>query len=140
MKCRFALPSMFGPRDRGDIVLGWLTKLVVVFGIAGLALFDAISLGTTYVNVADQGSYAAREASEMWASTKDLQKAYDAAVAAATEQNAGNTVDAASFRIDPDGTVHLKVSREATTLVIYRIHAIAKWADIERDESGHAVS
>ena len=129
----------FGGSDRGDIVLGWLTKLAVVFGLAGIVLFDAISIGVTSVNVSDQGAYAAREASETWGATEDLQKAYLTAAKVAAEQNPLNTVDAATFRIDPDGRVHLRVARTATTLVLYRIGPIADWADLEREASGRSV-
>jgi len=125
--------------QRGDIVLGWLTKLVVVFGLAGILLFDAISVGVTSVNVADQGSFAAREASETWGATKDLQKAYARAVEVAAERDALNTVDARSFRVDPDGTIHLKISRTATSLVLYRVGALKDLAHVERDAAGRSV-
>jgi hypothetical protein len=126
--------------ERGGIVLGWLTRIVVVLGIAGLGLFDAISVGTTAVNLTDQGSYAAREASEVWQTTSSVQKAYDAAVAAATEQNPANSVDPKTFRIDDDNTVHLRISREATTLVLYRWSRTAEWAQIEREASGRSLA
>jgi hypothetical protein len=126
--------------ERGDIVLGWLTRIVVVLGIAGIGLFDAISIGTTSVSLTDQGSYAAREASEAWQVTNSVQKAYEAAVAAATEQNPANSVDTKSFRIDSDNTVHLRISREATTLVLYRWSRTAEWAQIEREAKGRTVA
>lgn len=126
--------------DRGDIVLGWLTRIVVVLGIAGIGLFDAISIGTTAVNLSDQGSYAAREASEAWQTTQSVQKAYDAAVAAATEQNPANSVDNKSFRIDEDNTVHLRIRREATTLVLFRWSRTAEWTKIEREAAGRSVA
>lgn len=133
------LPSRLRHEERGDILLGWLTRIVVVFAIAGVALFDAISVGTTYVNVSDQGTYAARAGSETWSATKDVQKAYDAAVASADEQDPGNSVDAKTFRIDPDGTVHLRISRTATTLVLYRIGPIKHWAYVQRDAEARSV-
>lgn len=126
--------------DRGDIVLGWLTKIAVVLGVAGLGLFDAISIGTTSINLSDQGSYAAREASEVWQSTGSVQEAYDAAVATATEQNPLNVVDATSFRVDADNTVHLRVGREATTIVLYHWGRTAEWAQIEREAQGRSVA
>jgi len=126
--------------DRGDIVLGWLTKIVIVLGVAGLFLFDAISLGTTAMNLSDQGSYAAREASEAWQQTGNVQKAYDAAVATATEQNALNTVDPATFRIDEDNTVHLRISRTAATILLHYWDKTAQWAELEREASGRSVA
>ena len=94
-------------------MLSWLAKLAVIFGLAGILLFDAISVGVTATTLTDQGTYAARDASEEWQSTKSVQKAYEEAVNAAVEANALNTVDTESFRIDADDTVHLTISREA---------------------------
>ena len=126
--------------ERGDIVLGWLTKIVLVLGVAGLFLFDAISLGTTAMSLSDEGSYAARQASESWQTTGSLQEAYDAAVAAATELNPTNVVDTETFRIDEDNTVHLTVSRTATSILLYRWGKTAAWADIEREAVGRSVA
>ena len=126
-------------RDRGDIVIGWLTKIVVVLGIAGLALFDALSIGSTSVSLSDQGQYAAREASEAWQQTDSVQRAYDAAVATAVSQNPLNTVDPKSFRIDADDTVHLRIGRTATTIVLHHWDRTAKWAVLEREAKGRSV-
>lgn len=125
--------------DRGDIVMGWLTKIVAVLAVAGIGLFDAISIGTTAVTLTDQGSYAAREASETWKTSQNLQQAYNQAVATAIEQNPDNVVDAATFRIDKDNTVYLTVSREAPTLVLYRWGRTHEWAMLERPAKGQAL-
>lgn len=125
--------------DRGDIVLGWLTKIVVVLAVAGLGLFDAISVASTAMTLSDQGSYAAREASEVWQQTGSVQQAYDAAVATATEQNPVNVVDPKTFRIDEDNTVRLQVSRTATTILLYRWGRTAEWAELDREAAGRSV-
>ncbi len=127
-------------RDRGDIVLGWLTRLTVIMALLGVALFDAISVGTTSASVADQGTSAALEASATWDETKNVQAAFDTAVAFATEANAENELDPRSFSIDPDGTVHLKVSRVAKTLVLYRWGRTATWAHVSQQAKGRSVS
>ena len=126
-------------RDRGDIVLGWLTKIVVVLGLAGLGFFDAISVAVTATTLSDQGRYAAREASAAWQQTGNVQQAYDAAVESATEANPANSVDTQTFRIDPDDTVHLRVSRTATSLLLFRWSRTAEWAQLEREASGRSV-
>jgi hypothetical protein len=125
--------------DSGGIVLGWITRIALFFGVAGLVLFDAISIGTTATTVTDQGNYAALQASEAWQTSKSVQKAYDAAVAAAVEQNPADVVATKDFRVDEDGTVHLTVSRTATTLIVYRIGPIKSWAHIVRHGSGKGV-
>jgi hypothetical protein len=126
--------------DSGGIVLGWITRIAVFIGVAGLGLFDAISIGSTAATVSDQGSYAALQASEVWLQTKSVQQAYDAAVASAVEQNPDDVVGTKDFLIDADGTVHLTLSRTATTLVVYRIGPIKSWADISRKASGKSVN
>ena len=126
--------------ERGDIVLGWLSKLAVVFALAGLVLFDTLSIGVTSVHLADHGFYAAHEASATWAATDDLQKAYLTATRVAAEQDPLDIVDPKTFRVDPDGTVHLRLSRTATTLWVSRVGPIAEWANIEREASGRSVS
>ena len=125
--------------DQGGIVLGWLTRIVLFFAVAGLALFDAISIGTTAMTVADQGSFAALQASEDWQTSKSLQSAYNAAVAVAASENPTDVIHTDDFKVDDDGTVHLTVSRNATTLIIFRIGAIKDWAHIERHATGKAV-
>src|SRR4051795_11394444 len=116
--------------ERGDALMGWLVKIAVVLGVVGIALFDAISIGSTSVTIADQGSYAARAASEVWQQDQDLQQTYAAAVAAAQEENPANTVATQDFRVDEDGTVHLTVARTASTIVVRRIGPLAKWAHV----------
>ena len=126
--------------DRGDIVLGWLTKLTVIMALVGVVLFDAISVGTTTASVADQGTSAALQASAMWDQSKDLQAAYNSAVAAAVEQNPLNELDPKTFSIDADGTVHLTLSRDAKTLVLYRWGRSAKWAHVSQSAKGRSVA
>lgn len=126
--------------ERGDVVLGWIAKLVVGFALAGVVLFDAMSVGTTMSSVADQGSYAATQAADTWSTTRNLQKAYLAASATASESNALNVIDPKTFRVDPDGTVHLKISRTATTLVLYRIGPLKHLADVQQDADARSVS
>jgi hypothetical protein len=126
--------------DHGGIVVGWLTKIAVVLGLLGLVLFDAISIASTAVTLSDQGAYAAREASENWQETKSIQSAYDAAAAAAAEQNPANVVGTKTFTVDADGTVHLTVSRDATTLLVFRLSQTKKWAHVDRAAEGRSVS
>ena len=109
-------------------MLGWLTKLTVGIALVGLLLFDAISVGSTAATIADQGSYAAHEAAATWDSTHDLQETYLTAAAKAAEQNPENVVSTKDFTVDPDGTVHLVISREAPTLILFRWDRTAKWA------------
>lgn len=114
--------------DRGDIVLGWLSRVVVVLALLGIVAFDALSVGIARVSAEDDAGAAARAASEAWRERADVQQAYEAAVAVATEH--GEQIAPDDFRIEADGTVHLTVTRTATTLVLYRVGPLAKYADI----------
>ena len=125
--------------DRGEIIMGWLTKLTVVLAIAGLGLFEAISIGSTIASVSDDGSYAAQEASATWDETKNIQQTYDSAVAAAATQNPQDKVLVKGFTVDPDGTVHLRIARTAKTLLLYRWSKTEPWTHVVRDAQGKSV-
>ena len=126
--------------DRGGIVIGWLTKLTVALALVGIVLFDAIAIGTTRATVADDGAYAAHEAADIWADTHDLQQTFARATTAALERNSANAVSTKGFTVDPDGTVHLVISRTADTMVVYRWSRTAKWAEVRTTAKGRSVS
>ena len=93
--------------DRGDIVLGWLTKLTVALAVVGLVGFDAVALGATRFQAEDHAQTAARVAVESWATDKNLQKAYDAALAAVAADGTLYVLDSGNFRVqafDREGT------------------------------------
>lgn len=126
--------------DGGDIVIGWLSKLALVIAVIGVALFDGIAIGTTQLAITDQASVAARAASGAWQSTQNVQTAYETALAAAHEANNLNEIPAESFTIDPDGTVHLVLRREATTFVVHRSEHTRPWAQLSTTATGKDVS
>ena len=119
-----------GHGDAGGIVLGWLTKLVVVLSLAGVVAFDAISIGASRLSVEDQAHLAARESSMELDRTRDAQLAYNVAVATAVESHALNEVPPSTFAPAPDGTVSLELHRVAATLVVHRVPWIADWAHV----------
>jgi hypothetical protein len=139
---RSALHRLLSPvsGDRGGIVIGWLTKLTVALALVGVVLFDAISVGSTRATVADDGSYAAHQAADTWADTKDIQQAYASASAAAAEANPANVVSTKGFTVDPDGTVHLVISRTAHTMILFRWDRTAKWAVVRTTAEGRSVA
>lgn len=120
-------------------MLGWLTRITVVLAVLGIGMFDAISVASTTASVSDEGSYAAREASAVWDQSHNLQQTYNAAAAAATEQDPLNEVSTKGFTVDPDGTVHLVISRTANTLLLYRWSRTAGWAHVSRTAQGRSV-
>ena len=58
--------------ERGDIVLSWLTKLVArLRRLAGIVLFDAISVGTTAMNVCRPGLVRGPRGVRGWQATEE---------------------------------------------------------------------
>lgn len=108
-----------GSDDRGDIVLGWLARLVVVLGLGGLLAFDGASLLSTRVQVEGAATQAARAAADAWPGSRHVQVAYDAAVASLASP--ADRVQAPTFRVTPGGTVTLTVDTTAPTLLVRRI-------------------
>lgn len=127
-----------GRRDDGDVVLSWLVKVTVVLVVLGIALFDVISVAVTRMRTSDDATAAASAASETWQrGSRDLQGSYDTAEALARSQ--GEQVPATSFRVDPDGTVHLRVRSTATTLVLHRLPRLSGLVRVEVPGSGRAL-
>ena len=124
-----------GRDDRGDIVVGWLTRIVVVLAVVGVIAFDALSVAAGAVGTADDADTAALAARDTWEQTHDVQQAYNAAVESLSDK-ADDTVLANSFAIDDKGTVRLKVRRTVTTLVLHRIGPLRDLAVVV--ESGSA--
>ena len=116
--------------DAGGIVLGWLTRLTVVLAVVGVIAFDGISIITSRLSLEDAGNQAARSASETWQSTHDIRAALASAQRAATEANPDTTVVTDSLSVDADGTAHLVVTREASTLVAQHIAPLRHWCDL----------
>ena len=112
--------------DRGDIVLGWLTKLVVVIGLLGLVGFDGVSLAQARFQAADRATTAADAAAESFAGTKTLQTAFDAAYATTRD---GDVIETTTFAVAPDGTVTLRLHHTATTLLLHRVKALQHYAE-----------
>lgn len=120
--------------DRGDIVLGWLTRLVATLAVLGVLAFDAISLGSTRFSVEDDAQTAARAAVEVYRDSKDVQRAYDAALAELGDS--GATVDAPTFAVAQDGSITLTVRTTAPTLVLEKVPPLRDWAETSATVTG----
>jgi hypothetical protein len=124
--------------DRGDIILGWLTKLVIGISLTGVVAFDGLSIGVAHVSAVDDANSAALAASRDWQTSHDMAHALEAAEQTASEH--GETVVDNSLRFDSDGTAHIDIRREATTLVVRHIHALRSWIEITATGSGRSVT
>lgn len=101
------------------MVLGWLTKLVVVLTVLGVLGLDGFAWASARFSAQDSAEQAGRAAVSTWEQTKNLQSAYDAAHAEVA--GSGDTIETASFRAAPDGAVTLTLHREVPTLVLHRV-------------------
>jgi hypothetical protein len=133
-------PAHAPDREHGGIISGWLVKLAVSLAVAGVVLFDAVSIGTTAVSLTDTAVAAARDAAEAVEGSGDPAQAYPAALATATEQNALNEVDPRSVGLLPDGSAVVTVERTAPTLVVSRIPWIADWAHRSATDTAEPLS
>ena len=106
--------------ERGSIMLGGLTKLVLLFAVLGVMLYDVVSIGYTHFNATDHGALAADKAGDVWRDTGSIEQAYEAAQA--TLQPTGEKIVKKTFTIDPEtDAVSFRLTTHAKTLVAERI-------------------
>jgi hypothetical protein len=117
--------------DRGDIVLGWLTKVTVVLVLLGLVLFDAVSVGVGRVQAEDSATTAARAAVRAYQQSSDVQVAYAAALRELERDGKDlDTIAPEEFAVDPTtGAVTVTVRRTAPTMLLEKIGPLEHWAD-----------
>ena len=120
--------------DRGSIVVGWLTRLVVLFAVLGVVAFDGFTLMVSNFGAADDAGVAASAAADSFKATNDVQAAYGAAVSAVAGK--GDTIETKTFKIDQSGKVTLTVDRTPTTLWMHRISALKKWTLVHQSGDG----
>jgi len=108
------------PRDeRGDMVVGWLARIVLVLTVVAVLGYDGITMVQAQITVRDQASSAATSGAQNFATTHSVQAAYQAALADARGANSTDTIAPADFVVAKDGTVTLKLSRPVHTLVAH---------------------
>lgn len=126
---------MWRAADRGDIVLGWLAKLVVALSVLGAISFDGISLLHARVSVADTADHAAVAARDAWLDTKNVEFAYTAAQS--TAKDAGGTVPANGMVIEPDGSVRVTVQQTAPTFMLRHVGKLKNAAHVTGHGQAH---
>lgn len=133
-------PLVTATSDRGDVVLGWLTRLTATLGVVGLLGFDGLSLVVARVQADDHATTAATAAVSDWSSHKDVQSAYDAALQALeADGDTGDTIDPASFRATPDGVVTLTLHHHAGTLLVQHLGPLRSWTTASATASAGSV-
>jgi hypothetical protein len=122
--------------DSGAIVLGWLTKLVVMFTFFGVLLFDGIAIMAATFGAADDATFASAMAADNYRTTASVQQAYDAAVSALDGKP--STVQTEDFTITSSGAVHLTVVREPATLWLHYIGPLKHFGVVSQSGVGTA--
>ena len=125
-----------GDAERGDIVLGWLTRVVVLVALLGLLTFEGIALVSARLSGTDLANAVAMEASEAYLVKRSVKAAKMKAETEAGKR--GAEVVKGSLAVRQDGTVQLKLRHTATTLLLFRTKQSAKWTVVVSD--GHARS
>lgn len=126
-----------GPGDRGDIVLGWLTRITVVLALLGVVGFDLVSMGAGRLQAEDDAQSAARAAVTSYKADQDLQRAYEAALAHVAKTGAaGSTIAPEGFSVAPDGAVTLTLQHTSPTLVVEKVAPIRSWATASATVTG----
>ena len=120
--------------DRGDVILGWLTKLIVLVSLLGVVGFDAVTLGAAPFTTEDHAQTAARAAGEAYRATPNPQTAYDAALESIV--TTGDTIDAPTFAVAPDGSVTLTVRHETATLLVSKVPQLRRFTISSRTVTG----
>lgn len=128
------------PRDRGDVLAGWLLKLTLAGALVALVAFDGLAVVSARFSAQDHGVAAARAASETWQRTRSVDAALASATSDALAHDAGNRLPADRFRVAADGTVHLTISRAASTLLAHRLPPLRRWCTVSVQASGRNVS
>jgi hypothetical protein len=105
--------------DTGDVLLGWLTRLIVGLAIVAVLGIDAVTVGMATVSVQDQANTAAGAARDSYGNTHNLSQALKAAQTSALESDSHNVITTTDFSISPTGAVTLHLHRTINTLVAH---------------------
>ena len=124
-----------GAPERGDVILSWLTRVVAIIAVVAVVGFDGLSIAVARVSAKDDANTAAVAASAAWRTDKGLLAPTLAAAEASAAQH-GETVLPTSLTVDPGGTVHLKLERVATTVLVRHIGPVRSWATVIANGSG----
>ena len=83
-------------RDEGDVILSWLTRIVVGIAVTAVIGFDSLSIAVTHVSTS------------LWA--------------------------------DPDGTIHLRLTHVAMTMVVQHLGPLRSWGEVTATGTGRVTT
>jgi hypothetical protein len=101
--------------EAGDIIVGWLVRLLLVLGLILLVAYEAISVGVTYVGLDDDAREVALAARAAYRSGSTESEITELASEQATE------VEARLVALDMDDqSLTVTVERDAPTVLLHR--------------------
>ena len=106
-------------RDERGVIVGFVVKTLVIFAILGVVAFDAGQVVVDQIKAGDVAQTAAQAAADTYYSTKNEDRAKQAGIAAAAEQDSTAVVTSIEFLAD--GSAVATVERPATTLLVQRV-------------------
>lgn len=105
--------------EEGDIILGWLVRLVLGVSVAALVVFEGGALGFAHLSADDAAGEVARAGAVAYRASGSLLDARTTAEEVATARH----VELVAFERDGEELV-VVVERAADTLVLQRIGAL----------------
>jgi len=102
--------------ERGEIITGWLVKMLLTVAVLALVAYEVISIGVTTFALDDHAREVARAARDAYRSEQSVEVATQAAVAVADRH------DAEVVALEDEGEdLVITLQRQAPTLVTHRI-------------------
>jgi hypothetical protein len=124
-------------KDSGSIVVGWLTKVVLILSLLGLAAFDGIAMVSASFTADDHANTIARLAADSYRTSRNPQEACAAAHnEALINGETLNCADPKAFQVYQDGRVTLVIHRKASTLWLHRISFLEEYTDLTSNGVG----
>lgn len=109
--------------DREEVIVGWFTRVLVVFAVLAVIGFDGISLVSAHLGAQDDANNAAADAAAAWGNQHDIETALAAAQSALSHDE---TIVPGSLKITAAGVTTLKITRDTKTLVAHDIGFLKK--------------
>lgn len=106
--------------EDGDIIISWLIRLVLTVAVLALVVFEAGAVAFAHLGADDAAGEVARAGEVAYRAAGSLAAAQDAAEDVARSRD----VDLVTFEHE-GATLVVEVERQAQTLVLHRIPALA---------------
>ena len=109
--------------DREQVIVGWFTRVLVVFAVLAVVGFDGISIVSAHLSAQDDANNAAADAAASWGNQRDIGAALTAAQGALGHDE---TIVPGSLKITAAGVTTLQITRGTKTLVAHDIGFLKK--------------